>query len=113
MIVLVEPVSAEPAKPVRKYYLAVPDGEVANDSRTQTNNRFEVGSLKENSKVVDDIEWKMTLHEYTSLKARWTRDAEDWTENSARVYNLVLQHCPPEMEAELQNHSKWNQSAQN
>ena len=47
------------------------------------------------------------------MKAKWTRDAEAWTENSARIYNLVLQHCPPEQEAELQNHSKWNQSAQN
>ena len=32
-------------------------------------------------------------------------------ENSARVYNLVLGHCPPELRAEMQNHSSWTSSA--
>ena len=68
MIELVESVSMEPTKPVRKYYLAVPGNQTTIDPRTQTNNRFKVGSLKENIKVVDNIEWKMTLHKYTTLK---------------------------------------------
>ena len=32
---------------------------------------------------------------------------KDWAENSARVYHLVLLHCPPGLIAELQNHSNW------
>ena len=32
---------------------------------------------------------------------------EAWVENSACVYNLVLGHCPPELRAEMQNHSAW------
>ena len=76
MIELVESVSTDPTKLVRKFYIAVPDNQTATDPRTQTNDRFEVGSLKENIKVVDDIEWKMTLYEYTTLKAKWTSDAE-------------------------------------
>ena len=65
MIELVEPVSAEPTKLVRKYYAAVPYGETATNPRTQTNDRFGVGNLVENIKVVDDIKWKLELHEYT------------------------------------------------
>ena len=57
-------------------------------------------------KVVNDIEWKLELEEYMVLKKKHTRDAETWTENSDRIYNLVLLHCPPEVEAELQNHSR-------
>ena len=30
-------------------------------------------------------------------------------ENNARVYNLVLQHCPKDLEAELRNHTKWDE----
>ena len=62
IIELAEPELVEPTKPVRKYYLAVPDDEEASDPRAQTNDRFEVLSLKDNIKVVDNIEWKMTLH---------------------------------------------------
>ena len=32
---------------------------------------------------------------------------KDWAENSARIYHLVLLHCPPGLIAELQNHSRW------
>ena len=38
---------------------------------------------------------------------KWTRDLEAWTEYSARIFNPVLQHCHPELEAELKNHSNW------
>ena len=110
---MVEPVSTDLTKPVRMYYAAAPDGGVAANQRAQTNSRFGVGNLIEKIKVVEDIEWKLDLHEYTTLKKKWTREAEAWTENSARVYNLVLRHCPPELEAELQNHSKWNRSDHN
>ena len=98
---LVEPGSLEPTKLVRKYYAAVPDGENATTPRTQTNDRFRVRNFEENVKVVDDIKWKLVLHEHTVLKTKCTRDAEDWTENSARVYHLVLQHCPTDLEAVL------------
>ena len=56
MIELVEPVSEAPTQPVRKYYLAVPDNEVTANPRTQTNDRFEVGSLIENINDADNIE---------------------------------------------------------
>ena len=41
------------------------------------------------------------------MKTKWTKDAEDWKENSAHVYHLVLTHCHPELEAEIRNHLKW------
>ena len=40
-------------------------------------------------------------------KAEWKKQTRNWVENSARVYHLVLLHCPPGLIAELQNHSKW------
>ena len=37
----------------------------------------------------------------------YKKDKKDWAENSARIYHLVLIHCPPVLIAELQNHSRW------
>ena len=38
--------------------------------------------------VVDDIEWELELEKFVLLKKKHTRDAEAWTENSSRVYNM-------------------------
>ena len=38
---------------------------------------------------------------------KYQKDTEAWTENSARVHNMVLGHCPPELRVEMQNHSMW------
>ena len=86
MIELPEPKSVDPTKPTRKYYLAVPLDTTTPNPRDQTEDRFEGGTLKENIKVADDIEWKLTLSEYSIKTAKGKRDAEAWTENSARVY---------------------------
>ena len=49
----------------------------------------------------------MELAEFASEKIEWKKQTRDWTENSARVYHLVLLHCPRGLIAELQNNSKW------
>ena len=50
---------------------------------------------------------KTTLDEYMIEKKKYTMDFEARIENSARNYTLVLQHFPPDLEAELQNHANW------
>ena len=64
------PVFEEPTKPVQIYYLVVKDGEIVPDIRVQTDERFKVGTSNENIELMDDIEWKMTLHEYFISKAK-------------------------------------------
>ena len=115
MVELAEPVSVEPVRATRKYYVAVPSGETAASPRAQTEDRFGADNLTENAGVVEDVDWKLDLHEYTVLKTKWIKDTEDWKEESDRVYHLVLTHCPPELEAKLPNHLKWagGKSAQN
>ena len=49
----------------------------------------------------------MELAECTANKMEYKKDMKDWTENSSRIYLLVLLHCPPGLIAELQNHSRW------
>ena len=53
MIELVEPVSAKPPKLVRKYSLTVPANAAAAIPRTQTDNKFEAGTLVENITVAN------------------------------------------------------------
>ena len=77
MIELAKPKLVEPTKLTRMYYLAVESGKTAPNPREETVERFEVGTLKENIKVADDVEWKLTLSENAVKNAKWTRDAED------------------------------------
>ena len=35
--------------------------------------------------------------EYTE----WRADSRDWKSNSSRMYNLILQHCPTDLEDKL------------
>ena len=37
------------------------------------------------------------------IQKKYEKDQDAWIENRARTYNLVLQHCPPDVEAELKN----------
>ena len=107
MIELVVPSWTEPAKPIRMYYLPVTQGDAVSTPRAQTLERFADGTMDRNIEVDDDIDWKITLSEWDVKSNKWRKDEEAWTKNSARVYHLVLQHCPPDLKAELQNHSKW------
>ena len=49
----------------------------------------------------------MDVDEYLEAAKEWKREFTQWTENNARIFNLVLQHCHPEVEAELKNHTNW------
>ena len=68
---------------------------------TKTVRRFVTGTVTKNVAVDDDIDWKMTLSEWIVKEQKCQTDVEAWTEDSARVYNLVLGHCPPELRAEM------------
>ena len=70
VIELVEPESVDPTKPTRMYYLAVPLDMTAPNPRKKKEDRFEVGTLKENITVADNIEWKMTFSEYAVKRAK-------------------------------------------
>ena len=69
----------------------------------ETSDRFKNGQL--NTKLVDNAEWKLDLDMFMVVQKKYDKDQDDWIENRARTYNLVLQHCPPDVEAELNNQS--------
>ena len=101
MIELVAPSWTQPTKPVRMYYVTPTTLVPATDPMTQTVRRFVTGTVIKNVAVDDDIDWKMTLSEWIVKEQQYQKDEEAWTENSARMYNLVLGHCPPELRAEM------------
>ena len=43
----------------------------------------------------------MELAKYTADNMEYRKDMKNWTENSARIYHLVLLHCPPGLIAEI------------
>ena len=111
MIELVAPSFTQPSKPVRLYYVTPAADAPATDLLIKTTRRFVSGTTTKNVAVDDDINWKMELSEWIIKEQKYQKDSEAWTENSARVYNLVLGHCPPELRAEMQNHSMWAANA--
>ena len=70
-------------------------GEQMPAPRPKTTSRFHTDQMTENIPVDDEFGWKLELGEYASKKIEWKKQTRDWTENSGRVYHLVLLHCPP------------------
>ena len=50
------------------------------------------------------------MDEYLIKKRRYDAHMENWDENIAKGYYLVLQHCSKELEAELHNQDSWKTS---
>ena len=87
------------------YYVTPTELVLATVPMTKTVRRFVTGTVIKNVVVDDNIDWKMTLSKWIVKEQKYQKDVEAWTENSTRVYNLVLGHCAPELRAEMQNHS--------
>ena len=104
---LLDPVFMEPTEPVRRYYVHLERDAVVPIPRDQTTQQIHTDQVKLNVPVEDELDWKLELAEYTADKMEYRKDMKDWAENSARIYHLVLLHCPPGLIAELQNHSRW------
>ena len=88
-----------PARPTRTYLIgSVPDA-------VETTDRITLGVV--NILMVDDIDYQATMDEYLSKKKRYNAQLDKWEENNAKGYYLVLQHCPKELNTELQKQDSW------
>ena len=65
IIEMVAPSWTEPAKPIRMYNLPVTQGDPVSTPRAQTTESFADGTMDRNIKVADNIDWKMTLSEWS------------------------------------------------
>ena len=61
----------------------------------KTSDRFTYRKL--NTKLVDDAKWKLDLDLFMAVQKKYEKDQDAWIKNRARAYNLVLQHCPPDV----------------
>ena len=105
MVEITPPANVKPVRPKRLYFLASSGGVSA--SRATTFDRLDPGDNSQNKIVISDIDYTADIGEYLEASKEWKRDFTQWTENNARIFNLVLQHCHPEVEAELKNHTNW------
>ena len=60
-----------------------------------------------NTLMVDDIDYQADMKVYLSKKKRYDNQELEWEELDAKGYSLILQHCPPELTAELKNIDSW------
>ena len=73
----------------------------------KTLDRFDADG-KTNPSVIDNANYKLYLDLFVVASKAHLLETQAWKENNVRVYNLVLQHCPKDLEAELRNHTKWD-----
>ena len=99
MTELKDPVFPMPARPVRVYISRI------GSSAVETTSRLTAGTL--NIAVMDDIDYSDEMDQQRSNKRKSESSAENWEENDTKGYNLVIQHCPAELEAELKNQNAW------
>ena len=55
----------------------------------------------------------MEVEDYIAANKTYNTKKDKWEENRPRAYNLVLQHCPPELETRLTSQAKWKQVREN
>ena len=104
---MAEPVFMHPVRPQRNYYEFLTDQKISDrETMVKTSDQFNYGQL--NTKFVDDAEWKLDLDLFLVVQKKYDKYQDAWIENRDRTYNLVLQHFPPDVEAELKNQSTWN-----
>ena len=101
MIKLCAPQLVEPVRPLRKYMTNTDQGAL------ETKEKFNAKG-EPNVPLLNNIEHKMDLDVHIIDKKKFMRYAEAWKENSARMYNLVLQHFSKYLKAELCIHMKWS-----
>ena len=81
---LKDPVFPMPVRPVRVYISGT------SSSAVETTSRITVVTL--NIAVIDDIDYSDEMDQYKYDKCKGESSAENWEENDAKRYNLVLQH---------------------
>ena len=103
---MAEPVFMRPVRPPRNYYKFRTKQHISDrEPMFETSDWFTDGQL--NTKLVDDAEWKIDLELFMVVQKKNKKGQDAWIENISRTYNLVLQHCLPDVEAELKNQSTW------
>ena len=41
------------------------------------------------------------------VQKKYNKEQDAWIEKRAQTYNLVLQHCPPDVKVDLKNQLTW------
>merc|ERR1712194_660143 len=62
---------------------------------------------KANISVMDDLDYAVETGDYSHKISRYETQLEAWSNNDAKGYALVLQHCPDELQAKLKNQEAW------
>ena len=97
MLELKSPSLIAPVRPVKEYMV----------KGAKTLDRFDADG-NTNPSVLDDADYKLDLNLFVVASKMHLLETQAWKENNARVYTIVLQNCPKDLEAELRNHTKWN-----
>ena len=92
-----DPMFKPPSRTVRKYYKNM-DGKEVTDQATEGT---------KNVKVMDDLDYAVETGEYSCKISRCETQLEAWSDNNAKGYALVLQHCPDKLQAKLKNQEAW------
>ena len=99
---MAEPVFTQTVRPPSKYYEFRTEQKISDqETMVKTSDRFTDGQL--NTKLVDNAEWKLDLDLFMVVQKNFEKDQDAWIENRARTYNLVLQHCLPDVDADIKN----------
>ena len=103
---LAEPTLIEPTRPsLREEFENAERGPVPDpDNPGQT---IEGDITMTRTREVPDTRMKSLMDIYMIHYKVWLEETRQWKNNRARLYALILQHCPPDLEEVLKTMSPW------
>jgi hypothetical protein len=103
---LAEPTLIEPARPSpTEEYENIEKGQVPDPDNEGQSIEGNVSVTR--TRDVPDSLIKAQMDIYMIHYKHWLEETRQWKNNRARLYALILQHCPPDLEEVLKTMSPW------
>ena len=95
METMMAPVYHKPTRPVREYESAMDSSGIVTINVPRV-------------PLIDDYIFKLDCKEFSRNKKLWKMKEAAWKENNAKMFNLVLLHCPRKLKEVLKTLTKWD-----
>ena len=103
----VEPTFLQPTRPARPVKRSKPRVNADGSPMLDADGVQQLEDYSDDEYDAMLAEWKLDVSEYVEDMKEYRTAKRDWDDCRVRIYNLLLTHCPKELETKLKEMSNW------